>query len=101
MKVRSAKIADAKSIHSLINSYAEQDRMLFRSLTDIYENLQTFIVAESDGAMDSTLRPFDFAQCRLRSVQAGSPQAAVLNTVIEPAAQMGRPWPALLSSNSY
>ena len=51
MKVRSAKIADAKSIHSLINSYAEQDRMLFRSLTDIYENLQTFIVAESDGAI--------------------------------------------------
>jgi len=73
MKVRSAKIADAKSIHSLINSYAEQDRMLFRSLTDIYENLQTFIVAESDGAMDSTLRPFDFAQGGLRSVQAGSP----------------------------
>jgi len=51
MKVRSAKIADAKSIHSLINSYAEQDRMLFRSLTDIYENLQTFMVAESDGAI--------------------------------------------------
>lgn len=51
MKVRSAKIADAKSIHSLINSYAEQDRMLFRSLTDIYENLQTFIVAESDGTI--------------------------------------------------
>jgi amino-acid N-acetyltransferase len=49
MKVRGAKITDAKAIHSLINSYAEQDKMLFRSLTDIYENLQTFIVAESDG----------------------------------------------------
>jgi amino-acid N-acetyltransferase len=48
MKIRDAKITDAKAIHSLINSYAEQDKMLFRSLTDIYENLQTFIVAESD-----------------------------------------------------
>ena len=49
MNVRSAKISDAKAINSLINSYAERDRMLFRSMADIYENLQTFIVAELDG----------------------------------------------------
>ena len=49
MNVRSAKISDAKAINALINSYAERDRMLFRSLADIYENLQTFIVAELDG----------------------------------------------------
>jgi len=48
MNVRSAKISDAKAINALINSYAERDRMLFRSLADIYENLQTFIVAELD-----------------------------------------------------
>jgi len=48
MNVRSAKISDAKVINALINSYAEQDRMLFRSMADIYENLQTFIVAELD-----------------------------------------------------
>ena len=48
MNVRSAKISDAKAINSLINSYAERDRMLFRSMADIYENLQTFIVAELD-----------------------------------------------------
>jgi amino-acid N-acetyltransferase len=49
MDVRSAKISDAKAIHALISSYAERDRMLFRSLADIYENLQTFSVAELDG----------------------------------------------------
>jgi amino-acid N-acetyltransferase len=49
MNVRSAKISDAKAINTLISSYAEMDRMLFRSLADIYENLQTFIVAELDG----------------------------------------------------
>ena len=48
MNVHSAKISDAKAINALINSYAERDRMLFRSLADIYENLQTFIVAELD-----------------------------------------------------
>jgi amino-acid N-acetyltransferase len=48
MNVRSAKISDVKAINALIGSYAEMDRMLFRSLADIYENLQTFIVAELD-----------------------------------------------------
>ena len=49
MKVRSAKITDARAIYALINSYAERDRMLFRSMADIYENLQAFTVAELDG----------------------------------------------------
>ncbi|MFH1717627.1 MAG: N-acetyltransferase [Planctomycetota bacterium] len=49
MKARTAKIRDVKAINALISSYAERDRMLFRSMADIYENLQTFIVAELDG----------------------------------------------------
>ena len=49
MKVRGAKITDARAIYALINSYAERDKMLFRSMADIYENLQAFTVAELDG----------------------------------------------------
>jgi amino-acid N-acetyltransferase len=49
MEVRSATIRDAKAIYSLINEYAEQDRMLFRSMADIYKNMQGFTVAEVDG----------------------------------------------------
>lgn len=49
MNIRSAKISDAKAIYSLINFYAEQDKMLFRSMADIYKNLQAFTVAELDG----------------------------------------------------
>jgi len=49
MKVRSAKISDAEVIYSLINFYAERDKMLFRSMADIYENLQVFTIAEVDG----------------------------------------------------
>ncbi len=49
MEIRKAKINDAKAIASLINEYAEKDRMLFRSLADIYDNIQTFLVAEQAG----------------------------------------------------
>jgi len=48
MNVRSAKISDVEAIHGLISSYAERDRMLFRSMADIFENLQTFTVAEAE-----------------------------------------------------
>ncbi|HIJ52860.1 MAG TPA: N-acetyltransferase [Planctomycetes bacterium] len=51
MNIRNAKITDAKAIYSLINYYAERDKMLFRSLADIYENLQAFTVAELDGSV--------------------------------------------------
>ena len=49
--MRNAKISDVEAIHRLVNSYAERDRMLFRSMADIYENLQTFTVADADGAI--------------------------------------------------
>ena len=51
METRNAKITDAKTIYSLINSYAEQNKMLFRSMADIYDNLQSFIVADLDGSV--------------------------------------------------
>ena len=49
MEIRKAKITDVKAIYELINHYAEFDRMLFRSVSDIYENLQIFSVAEEKG----------------------------------------------------
>lgn len=49
MKIRKAQIADVRAVYSLISDHAEQDRMLFRSMADIYENLQNFSVAELDG----------------------------------------------------
>jgi amino-acid N-acetyltransferase len=49
MEIRKAKSQDVPAIHALISCYAELDRMLFRSMADIYENLQVFHVAESNG----------------------------------------------------
>ena len=51
MKIRDALISDVESIDGLISSHAELDRMLFRSQADICENLQSFVVAEEDGAV--------------------------------------------------
>jgi len=49
MKIRDAIISDADVIFSLITYYAELDRMLFRSMADIYESLAGFKVAELAG----------------------------------------------------
>lgn len=46
MTIRNATAADVKEIHALIRDSAELDLMLFRSMADLYENLQTFLVAE-------------------------------------------------------
>lgn len=45
MEIRNATILDVPAIYALISSYAQLDRMLFRSHADIYENLQQFKVA--------------------------------------------------------
>lgn len=48
MIIRKAIVSDVKAIHALINCYAELDIMLFRSIADIYENLQLFTVTVDD-----------------------------------------------------
>ncbi len=49
MIIRNAKVSDAQQINLIISDYAGLDRMLFRSMANIYENIQTFIVAEAGG----------------------------------------------------
>ena len=49
MNIRNAKVSDVSEINALITSHAELERMLFRSVADIYESLQSFVVAEIDG----------------------------------------------------
>jgi amino-acid N-acetyltransferase len=51
MKIRAAKVADVDAIHALISDSAEQDRMLFRAKSDIFENIQAFLVAEDEGGV--------------------------------------------------
>lgn len=42
--ISKATIKDAKSMHKLINDFADKGRMLARPLSDVYENLRDYFV---------------------------------------------------------
>lgn len=47
--IRKATIEDIKDMQELINFYAKADRMLPRSLNELYENIRDFFIYEEDG----------------------------------------------------
>jgi amino-acid N-acetyltransferase len=51
LKIRKAKLSDVTELHRLINHYAGERIMLPRTLTDLYENVWEFSVAEEDGRL--------------------------------------------------
>jgi amino-acid N-acetyltransferase len=99
MNVRGAKISDAEAIYALINFHAERDRMLFRSLADIYENLQSFTVAELDGNVIGCCALqiiwSDLAEIKSLAVDEANTDRGVgkmlVAAAIEQAGQMGLP----------
>ncbi len=99
MNTRNAKISDVGAIYSLINYYAERDRMLFRSLADIYENLQSFIVAELDGNVVGCCALqiiwSDLAEIKSLAVDAANKDKGIgkmlVAAAIEQARQLGLP----------
>ena len=99
MKVRSAKISDARTICSLINQYAEEDKMLFRSMADIYENLQSFSVAELDGKVvgccSLQIIWSDLAEIKSLAVDKANTGAGagkmLVGTAVEQASRLGIP----------
>jgi len=46
--IRKAKIRDVRSIHKILSYYANQALMLPRSLSELYDHLRDFYVAEND-----------------------------------------------------
>lgn len=47
--IRKAKVSDVSYIYKIVNYYAERRVMLPRSLSELYENIQGFFVAEISG----------------------------------------------------
>jgi len=47
--IRKAAISDVKDIQELINFYAKKDKMLPRSVNELYENIRDFFVYEKNG----------------------------------------------------
>ena len=48
MRIRHAVTADIKHIHRLLNHFAGRDLLLPRSLSELYEHLRDYVVAEGD-----------------------------------------------------
>jgi amino-acid N-acetyltransferase len=51
LTIRKATLKDVPEVHRLINHYAAERVMLARTLTDLYENVWEFTVAEEDGKL--------------------------------------------------
>lgn len=49
MKVRPATVADVPAIHALIKHHAEAQRMILRAFDELYGQVRSFFVAESEG----------------------------------------------------
>ncbi|MBE9485768.1 MAG: N-acetyltransferase [Chloroflexi bacterium] len=47
--IRHARISDARAIHQLLLSYANDGQLLGRSLSEIYEIIRDFYIYEEDG----------------------------------------------------
>ncbi len=50
-RIRKACTRDVREIHRLINSFAKREKMLPRSLNEIYETLRDHVVCEADGGI--------------------------------------------------
>lgn len=51
MIYRKAILKDVEVIHLMANDYANEGKMLPRSLSSLYENIRDFLVAEEDGLL--------------------------------------------------
>jgi len=49
IKIRQAKISDVRAMHRLLTQFAEKRELLPRAISEIYENLQQFYVADHKG----------------------------------------------------
>ncbi|QHT61171.1 N-acetyltransferase [Paenibacillus lycopersici] len=73
-QIRKATMDDTNRMHQLINAYADEGKLLHRTLSSIYENLQCFYIAEIDGEIVGTvsLHILDKELAEVRSLTVSS-----------------------------
>ncbi|MDH7570573.1 MAG: N-acetyltransferase [Armatimonadota bacterium] len=99
MTIRKAVIADVEQIACLVNGYADENRMLHRSLDELYENVRDFFVAEEEGRVQGccALRVVwaDLAEVKslavARECQGKGVGRRLVEACVEEAAQLGIP----------
>ena len=92
--IRKAKIDDVPSIQALVNHFADQRKMLSRSLSEIYENVRDFFVVEHGGAVvgSAALHVFwgDLAEVRALAVAEAFQRAGLGRKLVDAAIKEGR-----------
>lgn len=87
MAIRKARIPDAKAIHQLLISYAQQELMLSRSLPDIYELIRSFYVFEENGEVLGTVSLHicweDLAEVRSLAVAEGQMKKGIGRQLVQ------------------
>ncbi|WP_432823414.1 N-acetyltransferase [Trichloromonas sp.] len=85
--IRKARMADAKAIHKLLITYAQQGLMLSRSLADIYEGIRDFYVFEVDeqvvGAVCLHICWSDLAEVRSLAVDGSQEKKGIGRQLVE------------------
>src|ERR1039457_115208 len=54
VQIRKARMGDVKAMHQLLSRFADKRELLPRSISEVYENLQQFHVAEHHGKVVGT-----------------------------------------------
>ena len=92
--IRSAKIPDAKEILRLIRFWAEKERLLPRSLNDVYERIRDFSVIERDGrivgAVSLAVVWEDIAEVRSLVVETGFERQGIGAELVKHCIEMAR-----------
>jgi amino-acid N-acetyltransferase len=87
LKVEKARISDVPQMHQLINSFAEKDEMLPRSLSELYENMRDCFVVRQEGQVVAcaALHVFwsDLAEIRSLAVAEASQEQGIGVQLIE------------------
>ena len=85
--LRKARIPDAKIIHKLLLTYAQQGLMLSRSLAEIYEAIRDFYVLEENGEVVGVVSLHicweDLAEVRSLAVLKGLTQKGVGRILVQ------------------
>jgi amino-acid N-acetyltransferase len=86
--IRKANLSDVKAIQKLINGYAEERRMLSRSLNHLYEHIREFFVYEDEageikGCCASHITWDNLAEIKALAVSKDAGQKGVGRMLVE------------------
>lgn len=92
--IRKATIVDVPAIQALVNHFADERKMLSRSLSEIYENVRDFTIAEYGGAVigSAALHVFwgDLAEVRALAVAEAFQRSGLGRKLVDAAIKEGR-----------